>query len=91
MTPDEVKTLHLDDVESYQKRLNFWKNRRMASFFWAWQLFVQMMGFQLGEDRACTGSSAHTEAPGACPAARAAYATDTSRASTPVDHPSVAT
>src|SRR6202050_2418204 len=26
MTPDEVKTLHLNDVESYQKRLNFWQN-----------------------------------------------------------------
>jgi putative spermidine/putrescine transport system substrate-binding protein/spermidine/putrescine transport system substrate-binding protein len=26
MTPDELKTLHLDDVESYQKRLNFWQN-----------------------------------------------------------------
>jgi putative spermidine/putrescine transport system substrate-binding protein/spermidine/putrescine transport system substrate-binding protein len=26
MTPDEVKTLHLDDVENYQKRLNFWQN-----------------------------------------------------------------
>jgi len=26
MTPDEVKNLHLDDVDSYQKRLYFWQN-----------------------------------------------------------------
>jgi len=26
MTPDEVKSLHLDDVDSYQKRLYFWQN-----------------------------------------------------------------
>jgi spermidine/putrescine-binding protein len=26
MTPDEVKTLHLDDVDAYQKRLYFWQN-----------------------------------------------------------------
>jgi spermidine/putrescine-binding protein len=26
MTPDEVKTLHLDDVDNYQKRLYFWQN-----------------------------------------------------------------
>jgi putative spermidine/putrescine transport system substrate-binding protein/spermidine/putrescine transport system substrate-binding protein len=26
MTPDEVKTLHLDDVNNYQKRLYFWQN-----------------------------------------------------------------
>jgi len=25
-TPDEVKTLHLDDVDNYQKRLYFWQN-----------------------------------------------------------------
>jgi putative spermidine/putrescine transport system substrate-binding protein/spermidine/putrescine transport system substrate-binding protein len=26
MTPDEVKTLHLDDGDNYQKRLYFWQN-----------------------------------------------------------------
>ena len=26
MTPDEVKTLHLDDVDNYQKRIYFWQN-----------------------------------------------------------------
>src|ERR1700727_3127460 len=26
MTPEEVKTLHLDDVDNYQKRLYFWQN-----------------------------------------------------------------
>src|SRR3954465_11867659 len=26
MTPDEVNTLHLDDVENYQKRIYFWQN-----------------------------------------------------------------
>ena len=26
MTPEEVKTLHLDDVDLYQKRLYFWQN-----------------------------------------------------------------
>jgi putative spermidine/putrescine transport system substrate-binding protein/spermidine/putrescine transport system substrate-binding protein len=26
MTPEEVKTLHLDDVENYQKHLYFWQN-----------------------------------------------------------------
>ena len=26
MTPAEVKSLHLDDVDHYQKRLDFWQN-----------------------------------------------------------------
>ncbi len=26
MTPDEVRSLHLDDVDNYQKRLYFWQN-----------------------------------------------------------------
>ncbi len=26
MTPDEVKTLHLDDVDAYQKHIYFWQN-----------------------------------------------------------------
>ena len=26
MTPDEIKSLHLDDVDEYQKRLYFWQN-----------------------------------------------------------------
>ena len=26
MTPDEVKNLHLDNVDTYQKRLSFWQN-----------------------------------------------------------------
>src|SRR5438067_7460835 len=26
MTPDEIKNLHLDDVDNYQKRLYFWQN-----------------------------------------------------------------
>jgi spermidine/putrescine-binding protein len=26
MTPDEIKSLHLDDVDNYQKRLYFWQN-----------------------------------------------------------------
>jgi spermidine/putrescine-binding protein len=37
MTPDEVKTLHLDDVESYEKRLNFWQNvPRRAKYTEIW-------------------------------------------------------
>jgi len=37
MTPDEVKTLHLDDVERYQKRLNFWQNvPRRAKYTEIW-------------------------------------------------------
>jgi spermidine/putrescine-binding protein len=37
MTPDEVKALHLDDVESYQKRLNFWQNvPRRAKYTEIW-------------------------------------------------------
>jgi spermidine/putrescine-binding protein len=37
MTPDEVKTLHLDDVENYQKRLNFWQNvPRRAKYTEIW-------------------------------------------------------
>jgi putative spermidine/putrescine transport system substrate-binding protein/spermidine/putrescine transport system substrate-binding protein len=37
MTPDEVKTLHLDDVETYQKRLNFWQNvPRRAKYTEIW-------------------------------------------------------
>ena len=26
MTPDKVKSLHLDDVDSYQKHIYFWQN-----------------------------------------------------------------
>jgi putative spermidine/putrescine transport system substrate-binding protein/spermidine/putrescine transport system substrate-binding protein len=26
MSPEEMKTLHLDDVDNYQKRLYFWQN-----------------------------------------------------------------
>jgi len=26
MTPEEVKGLHLDDVDNYQKRIYFWQN-----------------------------------------------------------------
>ncbi|MGA2744966.1 MAG: ABC transporter substrate-binding protein [Candidatus Sulfotelmatobacter sp.] len=37
MTQEEVKTLHLDDVESYQKRLNFWQNvPRRAKYTEIW-------------------------------------------------------
>jgi spermidine/putrescine-binding protein len=37
MTPGEVKALHLDDVESYQKRLNFWQNvPRRAKYTEIW-------------------------------------------------------
>jgi spermidine/putrescine-binding protein len=37
MTADEVKTLHLDDVDNYQKRLYFWQNvprRREYTQIW---------------------------------------------------------
>jgi putative spermidine/putrescine transport system substrate-binding protein/spermidine/putrescine transport system substrate-binding protein len=37
MTPDEVKTLHLDDVDSYQKRIYFWQNvSRRAKYNEVW-------------------------------------------------------
>ncbi|HEY3973211.1 MAG TPA: ABC transporter substrate-binding protein [Candidatus Sulfotelmatobacter sp.] len=37
MTPDEVKTLHLDDVENYQKRLYFWQSvPRRAKYTEIW-------------------------------------------------------
>ncbi|HET7890188.1 MAG TPA: ABC transporter substrate-binding protein [Candidatus Sulfotelmatobacter sp.] len=37
MTPDEVKTMHLDDVENYQKRLYFWQNvPRRAKYTEIW-------------------------------------------------------
>ena len=37
MTPDEVKMLHLDDVENYQKRLYFWQNvPRRAKYTEIW-------------------------------------------------------
>ena len=26
MTPEQIKNLHLDDVDSYQRRLYFWQN-----------------------------------------------------------------
>jgi spermidine/putrescine-binding protein len=37
MTADEVKTLHLDDVDNYQKRLYFWQNvPRRAKYTEIW-------------------------------------------------------
>ena len=37
MTPDQVKTLHLDDVDNYQKRLYFWQNvPRRAKYTEIW-------------------------------------------------------
>ena len=37
MTSDEVKTLHLDDVDGYQKRLYFWQNvPRRAKYTEIW-------------------------------------------------------
>jgi spermidine/putrescine-binding protein len=37
MTTDEVKTLHLDDVDNYQKRLYFWQNvPRRAKYTEIW-------------------------------------------------------
>ena len=37
MTPDDIKTLHLDDVENYQKRLYFWQNvPRRAKYTEIW-------------------------------------------------------
>ena len=37
MTPDEVKTLHLDDVDNYQKRIYFWQNvPRRAKYTEIW-------------------------------------------------------
>jgi putative spermidine/putrescine transport system substrate-binding protein/spermidine/putrescine transport system substrate-binding protein len=37
MTSDEVKTLHLDDVDNYQKRLYFWQNvPRRAKYTEIW-------------------------------------------------------
>ena len=37
MTPEEVKSLHLDDVDNYQKRLYFWQNvARRAKYNEIW-------------------------------------------------------
>ncbi|HUE51848.1 MAG TPA: ABC transporter substrate-binding protein [Terriglobales bacterium] len=37
MTPDEVKSLHLDDVDNYQKRIYFWQNvARRAKYNEIW-------------------------------------------------------
>lgn len=37
MTPDEVKSLHLDDVDNYQKRIYFWQNvPRRAKYNEVW-------------------------------------------------------
>ncbi len=37
MTPEEVKSLHLDDVDNYQKRLYFWQNvPRRAKYNETW-------------------------------------------------------
>jgi spermidine/putrescine-binding protein len=37
MTPDEVKNLHLDDVDNYQKRIYFWQNvARRAKYNEVW-------------------------------------------------------
>jgi hypothetical protein len=37
MTADEVKGLHLDDVEHYQKRIYFWQNvPRRAKYTEIW-------------------------------------------------------
>jgi len=37
MTRDEVKTLHLDDADNYQKRLYFWQNvPRRAKYTEIW-------------------------------------------------------
>jgi spermidine/putrescine transport system substrate-binding protein len=37
MTPDEVKSLHLDDVDNYQKRIYFWQNvPRRAKYTEIW-------------------------------------------------------
>ena len=31
MTPEQVKSIHLDNVDSYQKRLYFWQNSAPAA------------------------------------------------------------
>ncbi len=37
MTPDQIKSLHLDDVDNYQKRLYFWQNvPRRAKYNEVW-------------------------------------------------------
>jgi putative spermidine/putrescine transport system substrate-binding protein/spermidine/putrescine transport system substrate-binding protein len=37
MTPDEVKTLHLDNVDNYQKQIYFWQNvPRRAKYTEIW-------------------------------------------------------
>ena len=37
MTPDEIKSLHLDDVDNYQKHLYFWQNvPRRAKYIEVW-------------------------------------------------------
>ena len=37
MTPDQIKSLHLDDVDSYQKRIYFWQNvSRRAKYNEIW-------------------------------------------------------
>jgi len=37
MSPDEIKSLHLDDVENYQKRIYFWQNvPRRAKYTEVW-------------------------------------------------------
>jgi spermidine/putrescine-binding protein len=37
MTPDEIKNLHLDDVDNYQKRIYFWQNvSRRAKYNEIW-------------------------------------------------------
>jgi spermidine/putrescine-binding protein len=37
MTADQIKSLHLDDVDNYQKRLYFWQNvQRRAKYNEIW-------------------------------------------------------
>jgi hypothetical protein len=39
MTKEEVKNLHLDDVDNYQKRLYFWQNvPRRAKYNEIWNV-----------------------------------------------------
>jgi putative spermidine/putrescine transport system substrate-binding protein/spermidine/putrescine transport system substrate-binding protein len=37
MTPEQVKSLHLDDVDNYQKRIYFWQDvPRRAKYVEIW-------------------------------------------------------
>ena len=48
MTADEVKSLHLDDVDNYQKRIYFWQNvPRRAKYNQVWNEVESQRSSQL--------------------------------------------